>query len=64
MALGTSATWAEAMQMAYNSSQHELEALRDASLKACQSAEEGDVKAGSSMTSYLRALGGHVTRRM
>jgi hypothetical protein len=49
--------------MAYNSSQQELEALRDAALGACQSME-GDVQAGSSMASHLRALGGHVARRM
>jgi hypothetical protein len=50
------------IQTAYNSSQQELEDLRVAALEACQSVEEGDVQAGSSMASYLRALGGHVTR--
>jgi hypothetical protein len=59
-ALGTSATWAETLQVAYNSSQQELEALRGAALEACQSVEEGDVQAGSSMASRLHALGGHV----
>jgi hypothetical protein len=34
-ALGTSATQAEAIQTAYNSSQQELEDLRDAALEAC-----------------------------
>jgi hypothetical protein len=63
-ALGTSATQAKAIQTAYNSSQQELEALRDAALKACQSVEEGDGKARSSMASHLHALGGHVARRM
>jgi hypothetical protein len=50
--------------MAYNSSQQELEELRAASLEACQEVEEGEVQAGSSMASCLRALGGHVTRLM
>jgi hypothetical protein len=35
MALGTSTTQAEAIQTAYNSSQQELEDLRDAALEAC-----------------------------
>jgi hypothetical protein len=52
------------LQVAYNFSQQELKALRDATLEACQSVEDGDVQAGSSMASRLRALGGHVTRRM
>jgi hypothetical protein len=63
-ALGTSATQAEAIQTAYNSSQQELEALQNAALEACQSVEEGDGQAGSSMVSRLRALGGHVARCM
>jgi hypothetical protein len=50
--------------MAYNSSQQELEALRDAALEACQSVEEGDGQAESYMASCLHALGGHVARRM
>jgi hypothetical protein len=61
-ALGTSVTQAEVIQTAYNSSQQELEDLRVAALEACQSVEEGDVHAGSSMASYLCALGGHVTQ--
>jgi hypothetical protein len=64
MALGTSATQAEALQTAYNSSQQELEVLRDAALKACQSVEDGDVQAGSSVVSRLRALHGHVAQHM
>jgi hypothetical protein len=64
MTLGTSVTQVEVIQTAYNSSQQELEDLRGATLEACQSVEEGDVEAGSSMVSRLRALGGHVTRRM
>jgi predicted lipoprotein len=47
MTLGTSATQAEAIQSAYNSSHQELEDLRDAALKACQSVEEGDAQAGA-----------------
>jgi hypothetical protein len=50
--------------MAYNSSQQELEELRAAALEAYQEVEEGEVQAGSSMASRLRALSGHVTRRM
>jgi hypothetical protein len=49
---------------AYNSLQQELEELRAAALEACQEVEEGEAQAGSSMASRLRALGGHVTRRM
>jgi hypothetical protein len=41
-----------------------LEELRAAALEACQEVEEGEAQAGSSMASHLRALGGHVTRRM
>jgi hypothetical protein len=50
------------IQTAYNSSQRELKDLWDVALEACQSMEEGDVQARSSMASRLRALGGHVTR--
>jgi hypothetical protein len=50
--------------MAYNSSQHELEEMRAAALEASQEVEEGEAQAGSSMASRLRALGGHVARRM
>jgi hypothetical protein len=57
-------THAQAIQTAYNSSQHELEELRAAALEACQGIEEGEAQAGSSMASRLRTLGGHVTRRM
>jgi multidrug resistance efflux pump len=63
-ALENSATQAQAVQTAYNSSQQELEELRAAALEACQEVEEGKVQAGSSMVSRLCALGGHVTRRM
>jgi hypothetical protein len=55
-----SVTQAQALQAAYNSSQQELEELRDGALEACQ----GEAQAGSSMASRLRALGRHVTRRM
>jgi hypothetical protein len=50
--------------VAYNSSQQELEELRDAALKTCQGIEEGEAQARSSLSSRLRALGGHVSRRM
>jgi hypothetical protein len=52
------------VQTAYNSSQQELEELRAATLEACQEVEEGEAQAGSLMASRLRALGGHVARRM
>jgi hypothetical protein len=35
--------------------------LRVAALETCQSVEEGDEQAGSSLASRLRALGGHVS---
>jgi hypothetical protein len=50
--------------MANNSSQQDLEELRAAAHEACQEVEEGEAQAGSSMASCLRALGGHITRRM
>jgi hypothetical protein len=59
-----STTQAQAIQTAYNSSQQELEELRAAVLESCQGIEEGEVQVGSSMASRLRALGGHVTRRV
>jgi hypothetical protein len=52
------------VQTAYNSSQQELEELRAAALETCQEVEECEAQAGSSMASRLRALGGHVARRM
>jgi hypothetical protein len=63
-ALGTATTQAEVIHTAYNSSQQELEDLQGADLEACQSVEEGDAQAMSSMASRLRALGGHVTHCM
>jgi hypothetical protein len=62
--LGNSTTLAQAVQTAYNSSQQELEELWAAALEACQEVEEGEAQAGSSVASRLRALGGHVARRM
>jgi hypothetical protein len=62
--LGNLTTQAESLQTAYNSSQQELEELWAAALEACQEAEEGDVQAGSSMASRLRALGRHVTQSL
>jgi hypothetical protein len=50
--------------MAYNFSQQELEELRVAALETCQEVEEGEVQAGSSLASRLRALGRHVYQRM
>jgi ABC-type molybdate transport system substrate-binding protein len=50
--------------MAYNSSQQKLEELRTAAFEAYQGVEEGEVQAGSSMVSRLRALSRHVTQRM
>jgi hypothetical protein len=38
--------------------------LRTATLEACQVVEEGEAQARSSLDSRLRALGGHVSRRM
>jgi adenylosuccinate lyase len=63
-ALETSATQAQAIQTAYNSSQQELEELQAATLEACQGIEEGEARVESSMASCLRALGRHVTQRM
>jgi hypothetical protein len=64
MALWTSTTQAEVTQTIYNSSQQELEDLQGVVLEACQSVEEGDAQAGSSMACRLRGLGSHVTRDM
>jgi hypothetical protein len=52
------------VQTTYNSSQQELEELWAATLEACQEVKDGEAQAGSSMASRLRALGGHVARRM
>jgi hypothetical protein len=38
--------------------------LRAAALETCPAVEEGEAQAGSSLASHLRALGGHVSRRM
>jgi hypothetical protein len=38
--------------------------LRVAALETCQAVEEGEAQAGSSLASHLRALGGHVSRRV
>jgi hypothetical protein len=63
-ALGHATNRAETLQAAYNSSKQELVELRRATLEACQAVEEGEAQAGSSLASRLRALGGHVSRRM
>jgi hypothetical protein len=52
------------LQAAYDSSEQELVELHAAALETCQAAEEGEAQAGSSLASRLRALGGHVSRRM
>jgi hypothetical protein len=41
-----------------------LEELWAAALETCQAVEEGEAQVGSSLASRLRALGGHVSRRM
>jgi hypothetical protein len=63
-ALWNSATQAQAVKTAYNSSHQEQEELQAAALEACQGIEEGEAQAGSSLASCLHALGGHVTQRM
>jgi hypothetical protein len=63
-ALGHATTQAETVSATYNSAEKELEELRDAALETCQAVEEGEAQAGSSLASRLRALGGHVSRRM
>jgi hypothetical protein len=64
IALGHAAERAEALQTSYNSSEQELLELRTTALETCQAVEEGEARAGSSLASRLRALGGHVTGRM
>jgi hypothetical protein len=63
-ALGHATNRAETLQVAYNSSEQELVELHTATLEACQAVEEGEAQVGSSLASRLRALGGHVSRRM
>jgi hypothetical protein len=63
-ALGHAAERAEALQASYNSSEQELQELRNAALETCRVVEEGEAQAGSSLASRLRALSGHVTERM
>jgi hypothetical protein len=55
---------AETLQAAYDSSERELVELRAAALETCQAVEEGEAQARSSLASRLRALGGHVSRRI
>jgi hypothetical protein len=52
------------MQAAYDSSERELVELRAAALETYQAVKEGEARAGSSLASRLRALSGHVSRRM
>jgi predicted nucleic acid-binding Zn-ribbon protein len=63
-ALGRVTDRAETLQAAYDSSEQELVELRPAALETCRAVEEGEAHAGSSLASRLRALGGHVSRRM
>jgi hypothetical protein len=63
-ALGHAAKRAEALQTSYNSSEQELLELRTAALETCRVMEEGEARAGRSLASRLRALGGHVTGRV
>jgi predicted nucleic acid-binding Zn-ribbon protein len=63
-ALGRVTDRAETLQVAYDSSEQELVELRAAALETCQAVEEGEERAGSSLASRLRALDGHVSRRM
>jgi chromosome segregation ATPase len=63
-ALGRATDRAETLQAAYDSSERELVELRAAALETCQAVEDGEARAGSSLASRLRALGGHVSRRM
>jgi hypothetical protein len=56
-------TQAETVSATYNSAE-ELGELRAAALETCQAVEEGEAQAGSSLASRLRALGGHISRRM
>jgi hypothetical protein len=54
----------ETLQAAYDSSEQELVELCAAALETCRAVEEGEAHAGSSLVSRLRALSGHVSRRM
>jgi hypothetical protein len=62
--LGHAAERAEALQTSYNSSEQELQELRNAALETCRAMEEGEAQASSSLASRLCAIGGHVTERM
>jgi hypothetical protein len=62
--LGHATNRAETLLAAYDSSERELVELRAAALETCQAVEEGEAQDGSSLSSRLRALGGHVSRRM
>jgi hypothetical protein len=63
-ALGRATDRAETLQADYDSSERELVELRAAALETYQTVEEGEAHTGSSLASRLRALGGHVSRRM
>jgi hypothetical protein len=63
-ALGCMTDRAETLQAAYDSSEQELVELRAAALETYRAVEEGEAHARNSLASRLRALGGHVSRRM
>jgi hypothetical protein len=63
-ALGHATTQAETVSAAYNSTEQVLGELWDAALETCQAVEEGEAQVRSSLVSRLRALSGHVSRRM
>jgi hypothetical protein len=62
--LGHATNRAETLQATYDSSEQKLVDLRAAALETCQAVKEGEAQAGSLLANRLRALGGHVSRRM
>jgi hypothetical protein len=63
-ALGHATTQVETVSATCNCAEQELGELRAAALATCQAFEEGEAQAESSLASRLRALVGHVSRRM
>jgi DNA repair exonuclease SbcCD ATPase subunit len=57
-AMGNMTTQTEVVQMAYNSSQQELEALQAAARETCQGIEEGEAQAGRSLRAACEPSGG------
>ena len=64
MALLESSGQVGALQAAYAKAQEELEDLEGAALAACRGIERAGGPSGSSLSSRLRALGGHVAERL